>query len=102
MAKKLKTGKNPWTGKKYIIREGEEECPDCKEESGAWNTVKSVGGYLKSESKILSDKRLAICEKCPHSKDLYNRGWINYCNICGCMLKIKTRLKSSKCPDGRW
>jgi len=98
MAKSNKTGTNPWTGEKYDIK----DCPDCKEEAGAWETVKSVGNYMKSESKIMSDERLAICKECPHSRDLYERGWINYCNICGCMLKVKTRLKSSKCPDGRW
>lgn len=98
MAKSKKTGINPWTGKKYDIK----DCPDCEDDAGAWGTVKSIGTYMKSESKLLSDERLAICKECPHSRDLYNRGWINYCNICGCMLKVKTRLKSSKCPDGRW
>jgi len=95
---KSKKGKNPWTGEEYDIK----DCPDCEQEAGTWDTVKSIGNYMKSESKIMSDERLAICKECPHSRDLYNRGWINYCNICGCMLKVKTRLKSSKCPDGRW
>ena len=106
MAKKTKTGVNPWTGKTYEIKDKNLQpnvpCPDCEDEKSAWGTVKAVTGFMGSEAKLLSDKRLAICADCEHSRDLYSRGWINYCNLCGCMLKVKTRLKKSKCPDGRW
>jgi hypothetical protein len=106
MAKKTKTGVNPWTGKTYEIKESNLDpnvpCPDCEDEKSAWGTVKAVTGFMGSEAKLLSNKRLEICKACPHSRDLYSRGWINYCNLCGCMLKVKTRLKKSKCPDGRW
>jgi len=106
MAKKTKTGVNPWTLKTYEIEDKNLHpnvpCPECKDEKSAWNTVKAVGTYMTSEAKLLSDKRLAICKECPESRDLFNRGWINYCNICGCMLKIKTRIKSNKCPKGKW
>lgn len=96
MAKK---GINPWTGKTYTVK----HCPTCKEEAADWTAVgKSVVNINSDEAKKLSEERLAICKKCPHSKDLFSRGWINYCDICGCMLKTKTRLASSKCPDGRW
>ena len=106
MAKKIKTGRNPWTGKTYEIKDKNLHpnvpCTDCEEEKGAWGKVKAVTNWASSGAKKLSDERLAICKECPHSRDLYARGWINYCNICGCMLKIKTRIKSNKCPDGRW
>ena len=106
MAKKTKTGVNPWTGKTYEIKDKNLHpnvpCPDCEDEKSAWGTVKAVTGFMGSEAKLLSNKRLAICGDCEHSRDLYSRGWINYCNLCGCMLKVKTRLKKSKCPDGRW
>ena len=107
MAKKTKkTGINPWTMKTYEIKDPNLHpnvpCPDCEDEKSAWGTVKAVTGYMGSEAKKLSDERLAICAKCEHSRDLYSRGWINYCNICGCMLKIKTRGKKNKCPEGKW
>jgi len=106
MAKKTKTGRNPWTGQSYEIKDKNLHpnvpCPDCEDEAGVWGTVKSVTGFMQSESKLLSDERLAICKECPESRDLFSRGWINYCNICGCMLKVKTRIKSSKCPKGKW
>jgi len=109
MAKKNnqpRTGVNPWTGKTYEIKDKNLQpnvpCPDCKDEKSAWGTVKAVTGFMTSEAKLLSDKRLAICAVCEHSRDLYSRGWINYCNKCGCMLKIKTRLKNNQCPIGKW
>jgi hypothetical protein len=94
MAKKI----NPWTMKEYE----EKDCPECDEDKAQWGIGESVLKAGTETAKELSDKRLAICKECPHSKDLFSRGWINYCNICGCMLKAKTRLASSKCPDGRW
>jgi len=106
MAKKIKTGRNPWTGKTYEIKDKNLNpnvpCTDCEDEKGAWGKVKAVTNWASGEAKKLSDERLAICEACPESRDLYARGWINYCNICGCMLKVKTRLKKSKCPLGKW
>jgi hypothetical protein len=109
MAKKNnqpKTGINPWTLKKYEIKDKNLHpnvpCKDCEDEKGAWGTVKAVSSYMSSEAKVRSDERLAICKECPESRDVYGRGWINYCNICGCMLKIKTRIKTSKCPLGKW
>ena len=108
MAKKVKKGINPWTLQTYEIKDKNlhpnvpGDCPDCEDEKGAWGQVKAVTGFMGSEAKLLSDKRLAICKECPHSRDLYSRGWINYCNKCGCMLKVKTRLKKSQCPIGKW
>ena len=97
MPKKPEKGINPWTLKTYEVK----DCPDCEEDKAKWGTVESVMNISSNEAKQLSEKRLAICKECPHSRDLFSRGWINYCNICGCMLKAKTRLASSKCPDGR-
>jgi|TARA_B100000929_G_scaffold138757_1_gene109943 hypothetical protein len=57
---------------------------------------------LISSNNELKAKRLAVCEKCPHVRDLKNRGWINYCEICGCGLLIKARLPNAKCPIGKW
>ena len=89
---------NPWKMELYE----EKDCPDCEAEKGKWGIVDSIKDINKTDTKKLQESRLAICKECEHSKDLYSRGWINYCDICGCMLKMKTRLKSSKCPIGKW
>ena len=106
MAKKTKTGVNPWTGKTYEIKDPNLNpnvpCPDCEKETGTWDHVKAGSKFWTSDAKKLSDERLAICADCEHSRDMFARGWINYCNKCGCMLKIKTRLKSNQCPIGKW
>jgi hypothetical protein len=111
MAKKNnqpKTGINPWTLKRYEIKDKNlhpnvaDDCPECEDEKGGWDHVKSASKFMTSEAKLLSDKRLAICKECEHSRDMFSRGWINYCNKCGCMLKIKTRIKSNQCPIGKW
>ncbi len=94
MAKKI----NPWTLETYE----EKECPDCEVDKAKWGLTDSIKMLNSDEVKQLQKERLAICKKCEHSKDLMGRGWINYCDICGCMLNAKTRIASSKCPDGRW
>jgi len=58
--------------------------------------------YHKKKTKELKEKRLAVCKECEHVRDLKNRGWINYCNLCGCMLLVKARIRSSDCPIGKW
>ena len=44
-----------------------------------------------------SENRMDICKKCDH----YNK-YFNQCTICGCFMKIKTKLKNSKCPINLW
>lgn len=41
------------------------------------------------------NRRLAICEKCPHIGTFLNQ--IN-CKVCGCFLEAKTALKDQHCP----
>lgn len=43
----------------------------------------------------LWNKRLDTCFSCEH----YNKG---RCNICGCVLKAKTRLFTEECPIKKW
>jgi hypothetical protein len=44
-------------------------------------------------------KRLKICEKCEHFK---NVPVIQYCDKCKCVLKIKVYMKGVKCPIEKW
>lgn len=66
----------------------------------AKDTIKHVakGGSVKVP-ETQAEKRLAICQKCPH----YN-GKTNRCNLCGCFMKTKVKFSAASCPDKppRW
>jgi hypothetical protein len=42
-------------------------------------------------------RRLEICQACPHFTHLTTR-----CSICGCFLLAKISLHSFHCPIGKW
>lgn len=48
-------------------------------------------------SEETANKRMAICESCPKFLSSFKR-----CDICGCFMVIKTKLKDATCPDGLW
>ena len=39
--------------------------------------------------------RMSVCDTCEHKKG-------TKCNLCGCFLNYKTKLKNSECPLGKW
>ena len=41
------------------------------------------------------DSRLEICSTCEHSRG-------PRCNLCGCFISYKAKLKNSECPIGKW
>ena len=43
-------------------------------------------------------KRRGICDSCEFKKNM----GIDLCFKCGCIIEGKIRLKSSKCPIGKW
>jgi hypothetical protein len=49
----------------------------------------------KMASEETKKERLAICQKCEHNK-------IGMCSKCGCVLKLKTQWKTTKCPVDKW
>lgn len=67
-------------------------------------TIVNINGDGKVEHSIAQDQeekdgdssRMEICRQC----DMLWMGQI--CRKCGCMVRIKTLLKSSKCPIGKW
>lgn len=75
-------------------------CRSCKDRSGP-SFVKGTAGLLRSHLNIgvTDDKtitaRRAACEAC----DRWDHG---RCNECGCYTYAKTRLRSEKCPLGKW
>ena len=43
--------------------------------------------------------RLAICKACPQmAKKLTG----SYCQLCGCILKLKAMKENETCPLGKW
>jgi hypothetical protein len=44
-------------------------------------------------------QRMSICGDCEHLKKGIA---ISRCNLCGCILGAKARMKSEKCPLGKW
>jgi hypothetical protein len=48
-------------------------------------------------SKPIAQKRYEVCKKCEHFNTNYTK-----CNICGCIMKIKVKISSSKCPIKKW
>jgi hypothetical protein len=54
------------------------------------------GKGLVADSDV-SNKRIAICAKCPQFIKDQNR-----CSLCGCFLKAKVKMISESCPIGKW
>jgi len=44
---------------------------------------------------LSAEERMKICLKCSH----YDNG---KCDICGCVLKYKTKMETEKCPINKW
>jgi hypothetical protein len=43
----------------------------------------------------IANYRRSICEQCEHNK-------VSVCAKCFCIIPVKTSLKNSKCPEGKW
>lgn len=72
----------------------------------AWQRYKEKNGSTpldllnpKTEkaSDELASERFAICKACPDLVPI-----IDQCKNCGCLMAVKTKLKISKCPLGKW
>lgn len=44
----------------------------------------------------LHEQRMTVCYTCDR------RNSLNFCNECGCLLSVKTRMPWVKCPLGKW
>ena len=59
---------------------------------GKW----ALNGF-KLEEEQVSKARYAICNSCPEIiKPAFQ------CNVCGCMMKAKTKLSGASCPLKKW
>jgi hypothetical protein len=64
-----------------------------------WDFLKNkgVGGEGERSSEEESQKRLSICQECPRFVKATTQ-----CLECGCIMKLKTKLKQASCPIGKW
>jgi len=71
----------------------------------------NCGKSKKAEGKIIitdSKTRMMLCEMCPNSTKNSIVGLV--CGklaqptdkTCGCILKLKTKLRNQRCPQGKW
>lgn len=47
--------------------------------------------------KEISDKRIEICRSCSHFDSA-----LATCNLCGCLMHMKTKLGFAHCPIHKW
>lgn len=84
--------------------------------------IGALAGWAKDSFRLTpneeSQRRLSICQSCPHRKTIPVRGIYkllssheeeDVCNLCGCLIRRKVALNSEICPDveyhhgrGRW
>lgn len=50
-------------------------------------------------SQSMYDNRTQICNTCDQRKELFG---FSLCGTCKCLLGLKTRLRFSSCPLGKW
>lgn len=62
--------------------------------------LQGTKNFLFKDDKIeeKAKERLAICQVCEHN----SQKKIATCNICGCILVLKTRQNEQKCPINKW
>lgn len=69
------------------------------------NLTRSVNGIIRAVSNRetlivpndIKNERLEICSTCEWISKNKSR-----CKSCGCILKMKTSLAVSSCPEGKW
>ena len=60
------------------------------------------GWYMKLSggNQRMADKRMEICGRCEH--DVHVSGIGDVCDMCGCVLDAKVRVRGEKCKMGKW
>lgn len=52
---------------------------------------------MEYAEESIFENRMSICENCPNLIKLSKQ-----CKECGCFMVLKTKLKESSCPIGKW
>lgn len=59
----------------------------------------AVDGKELKVSDEIAEKRMNICLSCEHLKKLAK---MEYCEICSCAMRVKTKGASFRCPLDLW
>ena len=59
-----------------------------------WGFIKAVIGIGKADPQIIQSRRI-ICNKCDKKIG-------SSCDICGCLIFLKTKLRDEECPLLKW
>jgi hypothetical protein len=51
-------------------------------------------------SDELYNERREICRQCEYRDEILNI--TERCKVCGCVIPIKAKIESEKCPEGKW
>ena len=65
----------------------------------SWSLLFSAYGFKNKPTKHWKISRREICMKCEHKVEKFG---LNVCSLCGCVVHMKTALKQSACPAGKW
>jgi hypothetical protein len=60
---------------------------------------KAILGIDRADDETIS-KRIDLCRACEHAKLV--GGLLHKCELCGCAVKLKVRVKGESCPAGKW
>lgn len=64
-----------------------------------FHIIKGIFNYFSKKNINLHSKRYQICKQCKNKIKLDN---IEFCDICGCVIKFKTSVKEETCPLDKW
>lgn len=64
--------------------------------NGLKNVVRSKLNLTTEQEETLFASRRKICDACPFNKDNTT------CEVCGCILALKTKSINTTCPKGHW
>ena len=71
-------------------------CAPCQKAKGL---AKSVGGWIGAGMPLaqaqLINNRMTLCRACEHFNG-------HLCAKCGCLMAVKARMATTKCPEGKW
>lgn len=57
--------------------------------------IKGISAIITGAYKAIARPRLEICKDCPFN-------FVGMCQQCGCVIRIKVRVKEETCPIGKW
>ncbi len=81
----------------YLLAKYEaDEYAEKNENIDLRNIPSRIKNIILHDQDII-DKRFSMCQDCEHFINITSQ-----CKKCGCFMKVKTKLATSRCPVGKW